>query len=231
MSVRVMSLVWAIELPDSQKIVLLALADSANDEGHCWPSMRSLVGKCSKGERTVQGVIKELVDAGHLTRREVPGKGCNYTVHPRTDCAPQPSRPATNGGTPPQDLRDTPAEAADKPSMNRKEPSLVKSPASGDAPLTIEEVVEDWNEMAASTGLPLVRKITARRRKAFKVRLREYPDIADWRRAFLHIRNTPWMHGNNDRDWRADFDFLLQDKSFTKLTEEAYGQAQRRTTG
>lgn len=228
MSVRVMSLVWQLELPDSQKIVLLALADSANDEGHCWPSMKSLVAKTSKAERTVQGVIKELVDAGHLTRREVIGKGCNYTVHPRLDCAPQPPHPRKDCAPPPQTSRATPAAAADKPSKNHQEPSLVKSSASDDAPLTIEEVVQDWNEMAAEVGLPLCRKITTSRRRAFKARLRDYPDLADWKRAFMCIRNTPWMHGNNDRDWRCDFDFLLQAKSFTKLTEEAYGQAKRR---
>lgn len=97
-----MSLVWQLDLPDSQKIVLLALADSANDEGHCWPSMRSLSLKCSKGERTIQGVIKQLCEAGHLTRREVLGKGCNYTVHPRSGCAPAETAP-------------TPAEVAPHP--------------------------------------------------------------------------------------------------------------------
>lgn len=112
MSVRVMSLVWSLDLPDSQKIVLLALADCANDEGHCWPSMATLAKKCSKGERTVQGVIKQLCDAGHITRKENPGKGCNYYLHPgatpaaaapRSDRAPQPSAA-------------TPAASADKPS-------------------------------------------------------------------------------------------------------------------
>ncbi len=120
MSVKVMTLVWSLDLPDSQKIVLLALADSANDEGHCWPSMASLAKKCSKGERTVQGVIRELVEAGHLTRREVMGKGCNYTVHPRRDCAPAETAP-------PQPLRATPAETAPHPrsrcAQTVKEPS------------------------------------------------------------------------------------------------------------
>jgi hypothetical protein len=98
--------------------------------------------------------------------------------------------------------------------------------ASGDA-LTLEEVAEDWNAMAESVGLPLVRKLTPSRRRQFKVRLREYRDIEDWQRAFKTIRETPWMHGDNARGWRADFDFLLQSKSFTKLTEGAYGQANR----
>ena len=84
-----MTAVWDIPLPDSEKIVLLALADCANDEGHCWPSMATLARKCSKSDRTVQAAIKSLVDSGHLTRREVPGKGCNYTVHPRSGFTPE----------------------------------------------------------------------------------------------------------------------------------------------
>lgn len=120
MSVRVMTAVWALALPDSEKIVLLALADCANDEGHCWPGMKSLMAKCSKSERTVQGAIQKLVEAGHLTRREVLGKGCNYTVHPRSDCAPAAIAPRSERQQPPQPLRDTPAAVAGKPSKNRK---------------------------------------------------------------------------------------------------------------
>ena len=73
MSVRVMTLVWAIDLPASQKIVLLALADCANDEGLAWPGMASLSRKCSKSERTVQTMLAELEVAGHITREQVPG--------------------------------------------------------------------------------------------------------------------------------------------------------------
>jgi hypothetical protein len=109
MSVRVMTQVWDLDLPDSEKIVLLALADSANDEGHCWPSMASLVRKCSKSDRTIQAAVRSLVEAKHLTRREVLGKGCNYTVHPRRDFAPEEI-------SPPKTLPLTPEAASDKPS-------------------------------------------------------------------------------------------------------------------
>lgn len=91
-----MTAVWALALPDSQKIVLLALADCANDEGHCWPSMATLAKKCSKGERTVQGVIKDLVAGGHLSRIEKPGKGCDYWIHPVQ------AKPEMQGYSPPE---------------------------------------------------------------------------------------------------------------------------------
>lgn len=109
MSIKLMTAVWDIVLPASDKLVLLALADCANDEGGCWPSMATLVKKCSKGERTVQAAIKSLADAGHITRDERPGKGCFYTVHPRNNCAPAKSAP-------PQKTTKTPAKSADKPS-------------------------------------------------------------------------------------------------------------------
>lgn len=118
-----MTAVWSLALCDSEKLVLLALADCANDEGHCWPSMRTLAAKCSKSDRTVQAAIKALEAAGHLTRREVPGKGCNYTVHPRSDCTPEAASPRRGFATPPKPVRDTPEAASDKPSKNHKEPS------------------------------------------------------------------------------------------------------------
>lgn len=103
-----MTAVWSIDLPASQKIVLLALADCANDEGHAWPGMASLSKKCSKSERTVQAMLAELEAAGHLTRNQVPGKGCNYIVHPRNSRTPEKSAP-------PQKLPKTPAKSAPKP--------------------------------------------------------------------------------------------------------------------
>jgi hypothetical protein len=115
-----MTAVWALKLADSEKIVLLALADCANDEGHCWPSMATLATKCSKTDRTVQAAIKALVDGGHLTRNEVPGKGCNYTIHPRSDFPPE-------AASPPKPVRDTPEASGGTPPKplrtNRKEPS------------------------------------------------------------------------------------------------------------
>lgn len=97
------------------------------------------------------------------------------------------------------------------------------APPSGDGP-SPDEVVEGWNELAEARGLPMVRKLTDARKRRLRVRLREYPALEDWQRAFQHIHQTPFLCGDNPRGWRADFDFLLQSKSFTKLTEEAYGQ-------
>jgi hypothetical protein len=115
-----MSQVWGLDLPDSEMLIMLALADWSNDEGQCWPSIAQLAKKTRKGERTIQGAIKSMAAAGHLTRNERSGKGCTYTLHPRSDCTPAaaaPRSPRTPAkSAPPQPLPPTPAAAADNTS-------------------------------------------------------------------------------------------------------------------
>jgi hypothetical protein len=130
-----MSLVWELELPDSEKLVLLALADCANDEGRCWPGMAALVRKCSKSDRTVQGSIIALCSKGHLTRIEVPGRGCNYIVHPIVRFADPRSGFTPEVASPPKRTTQTPEVASGKPSgtvivkdSEERERAILKSP-------------------------------------------------------------------------------------------------------
>jgi hypothetical protein len=125
MSIKIMTLVWELHLADSEKLVLLALADCANDEGYCWPGMTTLSRKCSKGERTVQYALRKLESDGHLSRREISGRGCEYMVHPRKHCTPAETAPVQALREPPQPLHPTPATVAPKPSKNRKKPSPI----------------------------------------------------------------------------------------------------------
>jgi len=100
------------------------------------------------------------------------------------------------------------------------------TPLQGEA-FTCADFVESWNSVANDCGLPTIRKLTDRRKRAFKVRQNEYPDIDDWKQAFRTLRDSRWMHGDNQNGWRADPDFFLQAKSFTKLVEGAYAKADR----
>lgn len=94
-----------------------------------------------------------------------------------------------------------------------------------DAPLTPDDILETWNAMAPRYGLPIARGLTKARLAQAKARLREFPNKADWEAAFQCITRTPFLLGENPRGWRADLDFMLQAKSFTKLVEGSYGQA------
>lgn len=86
----------------------------------------------------------------------------------------------------------------------------------------IGQAVRDWNDLADEVGLPAVRAVTDARRQALRRRLSEVGGIDGWRMALGQVRGSAFLRGENDRGWRADIDFLLKAKSFTRLIEGAY---------
>ena len=65
-----MSRVWETALPSTQKMVLLALADNANDQGRsCFPSVKLLSEKCTITPRAIQKNIATLEEASLITRK------------------------------------------------------------------------------------------------------------------------------------------------------------------
>ncbi len=96
MSIRLMSDVWQMNMPSAEKLVFLALADAANDEGLCWPSIATVARKSGLSERSVQRAIRKFEGSGWLERHEVIGKGCKYLLNPRHSVTPVKVAPVTN---------------------------------------------------------------------------------------------------------------------------------------
>ncbi len=90
-----MSAVWDMALPPSEKLVLLAMADWARDDGRCWPSIKMLADKSGVSERTVQRMLREAEKAGLIERVENVGKGCEYRFKGRHHVTPDKMTPAT----------------------------------------------------------------------------------------------------------------------------------------
>jgi hypothetical protein len=205
-----MTAVWELDLPDSDKIVLLALADCANNEGHCWPSVASLVRKCSKSERTIQGCIKRLVEEGLLIRREVLGKGCNYTVLPTRGAKAAPRSDSTGAGSAPaQGTTQTPAAAADKPSRTIN--SEAKAPEL--------RVIESWNE------LPKVHKVRIldnSRKQMLRLRIKAH-GLETMLEAVRLVGRSPFLRGEAGDGRKADINIILQPKTLARVLEGFYG--------
>lgn len=76
-----MNRVWATqELKGGHLLLMLALADHANDAGECWPSEPHLAEKARIEERHVRRVIVSLADDGYITVIS-PGKGRGKNAH------------------------------------------------------------------------------------------------------------------------------------------------------
>lgn len=206
MSVRLMSLAWALEIPATDKIVLLALADWSNDEGHCWPSMAQLAGKSGLTDRSIRAIIARLVEAGHLTRKEVIGKGVNYYVHPGSKCRGE--NPSGGNGFP-----KTP-EAASANTLGTPKTAKAVSPA--------QQVLNAWNAMAKRTGLSEVRKFTKARADALRLRLVDY-GLDGMLEAIGRVERSDFCRGKSGNgNWTAGFDFILQPSSLIKILEGFY---------
>ncbi|HHT8835124.1 TPA: helix-turn-helix domain-containing protein [Burkholderia cenocepacia] len=142
MSIHLMNQAWRTTLATGAKFVLVAVCDTANDEGVCWPSVETIRRKCSMGERTVQRHLDDLEQAGIITRSFRKGRSTTYQVHeskfpfstPAKLAPPQERHPrqgdtpanlaptpAKNDGTPPPNSTETPANLAPRTTNNLKE--------------------------------------------------------------------------------------------------------------
>lgn len=67
LSIKIIEAVWDVRVGSpTDKLVLLALADYANDRGRCWPSVPALMQRTELSDRAVRTAIKRLSAAGHV---------------------------------------------------------------------------------------------------------------------------------------------------------------------
>lgn len=82
MSVRLIQAAFQTELESTEKFVLVALADFADDDGRCFPSIATLGKRTGHSRATIFRALAALETAGHIIRNVRPGKGTVYIVHP-----------------------------------------------------------------------------------------------------------------------------------------------------
>ena len=86
MSIRASSAVWNgvtyAAYAGGTLVVLLALADWADDDGLCWPSVQKIAGKARLGVRQVHKILDQLRTDGAISV-ETPGGGRGVTTRYR----------------------------------------------------------------------------------------------------------------------------------------------------
>lgn len=125
-----MTEVWKTALHSTQKLVLLALADNANDQGECFPSISMLVQKCSLSDRAIQKAMGELESSNFLRRDIRTGQSTMYCItDPRTWFTPERTLPpelrsppprttfTPERGSPPNDVHHTPEPRSPTPEL------------------------------------------------------------------------------------------------------------------
>lgn len=107
-----MTWAWEQDCKPGEKLTLLALADPANEQGHCWPSTARLVEKTGYSRATIFAHFASLEEAGLLWREErtrPDGSRSSSIIHlgvPRPDVGRE--GPATRTASHPESGRQEP---------------------------------------------------------------------------------------------------------------------------
>lgn len=171
MSVRTMAKVWADSKHcGTELLMLLAIADFADDDGYAYPAVGTLAAKCRMQPRNANYVLKALQDSGELQVRI--GEGTKYRTNlykinfealgvQRDAVDAKPCRVQHGAHHSATHCSETLQSIADKPSINVQEPSNKKKPRTRVAPPpdrpedVAEQVWKDWLTLRKAKKAPV----------------------------------------------------------------------------
>lgn len=219
-----------------RKLVLIKLADNANDSGECWPSYQHIAEQCEISTRSVIRHIDALCEAGLLQKQHRPGpKGNSSNLYQITLRGDRESlgvvTESHKGGdtvSPGGSDRESPRTSHSFEPVNE----LSCRQEAGDGyRFRFSEIRDAYNRICAPI-LPACRADTAiRKAQARKMVDLEFNGkrpfrehgLPMWESYFRDcLTNKHWI-GENDRGWRADFDFVTNPKNAIKLLERICG--------
>lgn len=232
------AITWASKLaikPSSVKFVLIAMADCANEQGLCFPSIEHVCAFTSQDRKTVITAISRLEEMGYL--RDI-GERRGRTRQVKVYCLKNAEIGTVPDSEPPPKSTVIPENSAVFPSKESrfsvetvpetahgtvkepsKEPSKNKEPASPDVPRETELADADEIGQAGARVFAHWRQtwghpravFDAKRRKLVRARLRDYSE-ADLCLCISGYLNSPWHTGKNPSNTVYDsIELLLRD--------------------
>lgn len=112
---------------------------------------------------------------------------------------------------------------------HREKSGASQSQPKSTGPTEEAQAVQAYNDVAKDLDWPQAQVLTRARSVTLCKRLAGCGGIEGWRAAMAKARASPFLRGETGRDethasWTPDFDFFLQQSSFTKLMEGKYDQ-------
>jgi hypothetical protein len=95
----------------------------------------------------------------------------------------------------------------------------INTTSSGDdrvMPLDLEGI---WNSNCGT--LPKCNSLNAKRKAAIRARTKDQPSAEFWVSLARYLSESAWHNGDNDRGWRAGFDFFVNATTWLKFSENS----------
>lgn len=87
-----------------------------------------------------------------------------------------------------------------------------------------QQIADLFNSLCPS--FPSIKALSDARKKAIKARLKTY-SIDDFKSLFLKAESSSFLKGSNDRNWSANFDWLIKDANMAKVLDGDYDNRTR----
>ena len=84
-----------------------------------------------------------------------------------------------------------------------------------------------YNETCVS--FPRATTLSEERKKAIKARLNKYT-VEDFQRLFDLAESSDFLKGDNNRNWQANFDWLIKDANMAKVLDGNYDNREKTNT-
>jgi hypothetical protein len=190
-------------------------------------SSRALGEGLGMHRETVSGCTKELVDAKMVLVTKTSLGSFDYTLLAPSDWVfleaavktDMSAKPASPGWFKPQggvDITDNTYNTY----LNKKEERVLSGVKQDITPHEAADVFEYWNKIIEK---PKVQKLSDSRKAKLRKRLKDETFAANWRSIIDRIAASRFLSGVNDRNWRADFDWLIEnDHNYLKVLEGKY---------
>ena len=219
----------------ARKLVLLKLADNANDDGVCFPSYQYIADKCEMSKRSAISHIDDLIKMGFVTkkaRKNKDGSSANlYLLH--LEQGSEKSAPITSHSFNlsinriSDDEISANAEHADEKTKTSKR---------GKISVDYQGVMNAWNEVFNGSPIHLLKTLSPERKKAIlKVAktMLETEDVGscsvevfkEYFKDFLNQANSRankfFFGGLDGNGWVAKFKYIMRPETFLNTFEDS----------
>lgn len=204
------------------------------------------IARASQWKGDADKLLEALISAGLLDRRDSETEQSTILIHDWEEYAGgliqergkerersrarRAAAKKTTAGRPPDDQQTT-AGRVDKSRVDKSRdnkdplsapeeqaPAAVSTEKADPTPYT--RIMQLYNEICLS--FPKIQKIDGARRKAVAARFKTYPDIQIFEQLFRKTEASDFMKGANDRNWSADFDWIIKATNMCKVLEGKY---------
>lgn len=243
------ALAWAAKQQPGNlaaKMVLLALANVADEHGCAYPSTAAIAEFGSMDHKTATAALDRLAAAGLIVDTgEREGRTKQIKVFrlalervPEAEGYRKRKASVSSVKAPQKRCTDTVRDTIPVQTTSSQEGRTSdQQVGEQEGQATPAELVEAWNVTAKRHGLVTVRQVTAKRRKAITAVLRQFK-LDELIEAIDAVGRAPLCRGEVGSGWRADFDWFAKADNIVKLIEGKYdpapsggGYAKPTTTG